>query len=98
MSTPRIRFPSVAAVARELIEAKAFYLTPAKDRHPDDPADIDVRLQVQEDGGWDLHFGDSSYDQDHRGYWGASCLSLRTNCRSLAWDLIGEAQDHAACC
>jgi hypothetical protein len=31
----------------------------------------DVRLQVYEDSSFQLHSGDSSYDQDHRGYWGA---------------------------
>src|SRR5690606_813072 len=34
----------------------------------------DVRLQVYEDGDWAIRFGDSSYDQDHRGFWGASIV------------------------
>ncbi len=37
---------------------------------------IDVRLQVHESGQWSLHFGDSSYDQDHRGVWGSSSIPV----------------------
>ena len=44
-----------------------------------DPKDIadeegnpcgDIRLQVLYNGSWRIHTGDSSYDTDHRGYWG----------------------------
>src|SRR4029078_13330896 len=58
---------------------------------------IDVRLQVQSDG-WTVHFGDSSYDQDHRGFWGASCIVTTSNCREVARDLIEQAKDHEAQC
>jgi len=62
-----------------------------------DQGGIDVRLQVQE-GGWALRTGDSSYDLDHRGYWGAGYLTRSSNCRELARELIEEARDHAAQC
>lgn len=54
-----------------------------------------VRLQVTE-AGWTYHTGDSSYDQDHRGWWGAGFLSRDTDCARLAEDLIGQAQDQCA--
>lgn len=59
---------------------------------------IDVRLQVSE-GGWSVHTWDSSYDQDHRGFWGASSMDERTNCYDLAKDLIDQARNaHAEAC
>lgn len=60
--------------------------------------ECEVRLQVYDDGGWAVRTGDSSYDQDHRGYWGSSYLTRRTNCRELARDLIDECAEHAAQC
>lgn len=57
---------------------------------------IDVRLQVQPGRGWSLLTGDSSYDQDHTGYWGASCLSSKDrvcDLRGLARDLIDQVRD-----
>jgi hypothetical protein len=35
--------------------------------------ETDVRLRVYK-GNWYLYSGDSSYDQDHRGFWGSSTL------------------------
>jgi hypothetical protein len=41
---------------------------------------VDIRLQVYPADGfpfvgeWAIRFGDSSYDLDHNGYWGASCI------------------------
>lgn len=72
---------------------------------PEDIADeegnpsIDVRLQVYADGRWALRTGDSSYDQDHRGYWGAGSVSpdmKKSDVRSLAKELIEEAADQYA--
>lgn len=60
---------------------------------------VDVRLQVYDDGSWALRVGSSDYDQDHRGFWGASCLGARESlrrCRDLARDLIEQVRDHAA--
>lgn len=34
----------------------------------------DIRLQVQETGEWAFRTGDSSYDLDHTGFWGASII------------------------
>ncbi len=61
----------------------------------EDSASTDVRLQVWDDGTWNVHTGDASYDQDHRGFWGASCLSYdRQDLEALARDLIEQARDH----
>lgn len=65
----------------------------------DDFCGTDVRLQLH-DGSWELHTGDSSYDQDHRGYWGASSISrgaTRRECMDTARSLINEALDDQAC-
>lgn len=64
----------------------------------DSDGTVDVRLQVSSDG-WTIHTGDASYDQDHRGWWGASCLSHQdsaSDLKSLARDLIDQAKDHQA--
>lgn len=37
----------------------------------DNDDSVDVRLRYHE-GTWMTYSGDASYDQDHRGYWGAS--------------------------
>lgn len=57
---------------------------------------IDVRLHVWPNGEWTIHTGDSSYDQDHRGYWGSGFLSPRSNCRDLAADLIDQVEEDIA--
>lgn len=69
--------------------------------------DVDVRLQVV-DGTWYLHSGDASYDQDHRGFWGAgslpgkaerSALTPRdraTMARMWASDLVDEVREEVA--
>lgn len=89
----RIR-PAVAKVAAELRSIKEFFRDDMGEPDDSDPESgwLDVRLQVSGDG-WAVHYGDASYDQDHRGYWGASCLSRETNCRELARELIAECED-----
>lgn len=57
---------------------------------------IDVRLQAHGDGSYAVHSGDASYDQDHTGYWGAGSIGPDTDCASLAYELIEEANDDAA--
>lgn len=88
-----MRFPAIADVAKALRSVK-----PQTGDYPDDTDVFDVRLQVWEDGSWTIHTGDSSFDQDHRGYWGASSIDPKTNCRELARDLIDECRDHHAQC
>lgn len=59
----------------------------------EDFAGTDVRLRVY-NGSWYVYTGSSDYDQDHRGVWGASCLSYdRQNLTDLARDLIEQAKD-----
>lgn len=55
---------------------------------------IDVRLQVYENGMWVIHLGPSDYDLDHRGFWGASSISPRANCKELAMELISQVFEH----
>jgi hypothetical protein len=83
-------FPSIKALAKVLVRAKRDSLEPANDWT------VDVRLQVHEEGGWALRTGDSSYDQDHRGYWGSSVLARSSNCTELARELINQAKNHWA--
>ena len=86
-----MRFPSILAVAQELRMINANV-----------EGECDVRLQVYEDGAWWIRYGDSSYDQDHRGYWGASCIPgcggkncrpRRFRSRDVARDLIDQVKD-----
>ena len=62
---------------------------------------IDVRLQVLKTKiapffEWRLWDGDSSYDTDHNGYWGAVFVERDSDCLELAKDLIGQCAEHAA--
>jgi hypothetical protein len=87
-----MRFPSISIVASELRQINA---------HVEGEADI--RLQVYPSGEWSLRVGDSSYDQDHHGYWGASSLpgydprknrTRRFPSFLIARDLISQCKDH----
>lgn len=83
-----MRFPKISDVARDLRQ-----INKEADAHPDG---IDVRLQVYPDGDWAVRAGDSSFDQDHRGYWGASSVpggNKRFNSEETARYLISEAKD-----
>ncbi len=70
----------------------------------DDPTDSDAfagvecRLQVH-NGNWQLHTGDSSYDQDHRGAWGCGSIPwgcTRKESREIARELLNDCDDSAA--
>jgi len=61
----------------------------------DDFSGTDVRLQVTDDGAWQLHFRSADYDQDHRGFW--ACGSVRRGCtwveaREQARELISSVE------
>jgi len=84
-----IEFPSVEDVAAVLLRVK---------RAIDDACD--VRLQVYEDGQWAIRFGLADYDQDHRGFWGASSIDPNDEYDTLtavAAELIDQAADACAC-
>ena len=84
-----MRFPSIQDVARELRAVNNF---------ADD--ECDVRLQVEADGSWAVRYGDSSYDQSHLGYWGASSVpgsGRRFPSISTASDLLEQAKEQYAC-
>ena len=53
---------------------------------------VDVRLRVHKDE-WAVLSGDSSYDQDHRGCWGASSVDCETDPGFVADDLISQVLD-----
>ena len=67
---------------------------------------IDVRLQARP-GPWsvsvDVRSGDSSYDHDHRGFWGSSCIAgletdddLAALADSLIDDCVEAYAEHVA--
>jgi hypothetical protein len=81
-----LRFPNVDAIAKELREVNEHCET-----------ECDVRLQCQATGAsrFTVRVGDSSYDTDHRGFWGSGSLpgyGKRFNARSLAQELIEQAK------
>lgn len=87
-----MRFPTIKQVARELRDINAWV-----------EGSCDVRLQVYPDGSWAIRSGLSDYDQDHRGFWGASSVpgcengrKHRFNSVDLARDLLEQAQDQYA--
>jgi hypothetical protein len=50
-----------------------------------------VRLQVL-DGEAIVHFGDASYDLDHRGYWGYGSITPDCDFEQLAQELIEQVE------
>lgn len=65
----------------------------------EDEPSIDIRLRILANGEWSYHTGDSSYDQDHRGYWGSASVGPDDSdllCRTIAWDLIDQVAEMAA--
>lgn len=89
-----MRFPSINDVSAELRAINKETLEP-------DDADegIDVRLQVYPDSQWAVRWGSSDYDQDHRGFWGASSVpgnNRRFDSKAVARDLIEQAREQKA--
>ena len=101
MKTSKVRLPRIANV-RAVLAANWKYLRrnfarSEFEERGEDFAGQDVRLQVWEDGNWAVHVCPSDYDQDHRGYWGASLLSYdRQNLTELARGLIEQCADAIA--
>ena len=64
----------------------------------DDEPSIDCRLRYH-DGSWSLLSGDASYDQDHRGHWGASSVGPNLSAddaRDIVKDLVEQILDSVA--
>jgi len=89
-----MRFPSINDVSAELRVINKETL------EPDDAEEgIDVRLQVLPDSTWQVNWGSSDYDQDHRGYWGSASVpgnNRRFDSKEVAQDLIEQAREHKA--
>ena len=86
-----MEFPTTTEITQALMEVQA-------DMRKADASleSVDVRLQVRDDGDWTVHWGDASFDLDHRGYWGASELMASDDngaVRMTALDLIGQVED-----
>ena len=63
------------------------------DSPQEDSACLDVRLQLQANGSFVVHFGDPSYDTDHRGFWGSSSIAVDSDLEDVAHDLLDQALD-----
>jgi len=64
-----------------------------------DLSPVDVRLQVQGEGGHQLHVGSAQYDTDHSGYWGSGTLNIPNSPAervALAHDLVEQVLEDAA--
>jgi hypothetical protein len=87
-----MRFPKISDVARDLREIAR----EVNGYSLDSEEGVDVRLQVEENGDWRLWSGDSQYDTDHRGHWGASSIpsdGSSFNVSEVAKDLVSQAKD-----
>ena len=96
MTAHKQPWPKLAEIVAELKwankQVEASKVNPSEDW-------TEVRLQVMDDGEWILHIGLSDYDQDHRGYWGASHVpggGRRFNATAVARDLLEQAKEHHA--
>ena len=97
----KTKFPSIASVRSALANEWSYlrrnFARSELLERGEDFAGIDVRLQVYPSGQWAIRSGSADYDQDHHGFWGASCLSYdRQNLTWLARDLIDQAKDCAS--
>jgi hypothetical protein len=95
MAKPKIKLPSKAAIVKELrgIQREMERGEIEEDNY------VDVRLQVSSGGDWSVHYGDPSYDTDHRGYWGAGSVGIDADgaeLESIAEQLIEEAAESMA--
>ncbi len=64
-----------------------------------DDRSVDIRFQLYENGSWAIRTGDSSYDQDHLGFWGFSSMVEQDDEQALIMltrDLVDQALEHAA--
>lgn len=60
--------------------------------------ETDVRLRYFE-GDWEIKTGDSQYDTDHRGFWGASSVcedAENLELQDIAVDLVEQVMDDIA--
>lgn len=84
-----MKFPSIKAISETLRDINSIV-----------DGECDVRLQVYEDGSWAVRYGLSDYDQDHRGYWGASTVPglnkkgkpSRFNSNDVAKELLSQVK------
>jgi hypothetical protein len=96
-----IELPSVDEVAIALRDIRDF-LDPSdfpEETSDEEATNCEVRLQVWPDGEWKVRWGLSDYDQDHRGYWGASAISPTDSDKAIydtAIDLLIEVEDAIA--
>jgi hypothetical protein len=95
----KVRFPATSEVVRHLKAINRELETPTESEWGGEEPGIEVRLQVRDDGGWAVHFGDPQYDSDHRGFWGSSEVpgsGKKFAAKEVARHLIADAQEHAA--
>jgi len=90
----------VYALVEDLLDLsqEASEFDPADIADDDGNPSIDCRLRYH-DGAWSFLTGDSSYDQDHRGHWGASSVGVgltRIGANSIAYDLVEQVLDSIA--
>ena len=94
--------PPVASVVNRLKYVRDHICEPVPTfEDPQEPCDytVDVRLQMYDDGTWAVRSGDSSYDNDHRGFWGCDCVTGDDSDAALARiaaNLIDQCGDCAA--
>lgn len=95
-----MKFPSIESVAAALRHANSDI--DRRDVEREQKADpdysgVDVRLQVYDSGEFAIRVCDSSYDQDHRGYWGAGTLDgKRFDSRGMARELLEQCKEQHA--
>lgn len=85
----RVKVPRQTEVTAELADLQSIMLL------HNDSNEIEVRLQVTADH-WQINSGDASYDQDHRGYWGANQITAYatpTELADIALELIEEVEE-----
>lgn len=91
------------ALAKDIESIKAD-IEPEFIEDEDDTPHIDIRLNYQpagcgcfiDDDRWNVRTGDSSYDQDHRGFWGSGCVTEDCDAQELAKELFEQVMEHYA--
>lgn len=86
-----IAFPTTSQLMTYLRKVRSYAIAEIGDL-------VEVRLQVFEDSNWTMHEGDSSYDLDHSGYWGAASVApddTDEGLLAIAQELIEQAEEQA---
>jgi len=86
-----MHFPTVEEVAAALESFRDDTPKPPYVKNQD--TYLDVRLQVNDNGEWDVYCGEWEGEDDEGGYWGHETINHKSDMMTVAESLLDEARD-----